>query len=501
MDRNHRLPWLISVTGLLLAGCVHPISPRLPSSSSPLDSLASPESIPEAIRQPARPQWSPLTIATPQPFIGSSPLKRADTVSDDPLLTRAQELLWYAQHQAEQGHHREAMTLLTRARAFLLTDGAASTPEAGRRRQAILEIVEALSEELAAILAMTAFPSEEEVSLIKPEDVEVLEQAIPAPPAPVEREITYDVPIEMNPRVEAYIEHLTTKRRDEITAALERSGRYLPMMRQIFAEKGLPLDLVNLAYIESSFKLYAYSRARASGIWQFIKSTARKYGLKANWWVDERRDPVKATAAAADYLSNLYSLFQSWPLAIAAYNSGEGKVLRAIRRQKTKNFWKLKLPRETRFYVPAFMAMTIITKDPEKYGFAPPLEQPWEVDQVPLPQSMDLRLLAKAAGVSTKELKELNPELRRLATPPEKGYLLNLPTGTEATFLDALAELPQTRRFVWRQHRIRRGETLSTIARRYRTTVATLMQMNRLDDPHRIRAGTWITVPVRVSPQ
>ncbi|MFQ5933897.1 MAG: transglycosylase SLT domain-containing protein, partial [Dehalococcoidia bacterium] len=356
--------------------------------------------------------------------------------------------------------------------------------------------VKAFSDELAAIQIMTEIPFDGEGSLITPEDLSALEQAIPEISPPVKPEISYDVPIELNRRVERFVDLFSTKKRDEIAKALERSGRYLPLMREIFAEKGLPLDLVNLAYIESSFKLYAYSRARAVGLWQFIRGTGRKYGLTTNWWVDERRDPVKASAAAADYLSDLYAMFQSWPLAIAAYNSGEGKVKRAIRRQRTTNFWKLKLPRETRYFVPAFMAMTIISKDPEEYGFEPPVEQPWQVDQVALPQPTDLRLLAKAAGVSTKELKELNPELRRLVTPPQEGYLLNLPPGSKATFLEALEQLPQVRRVVWRQHRIRRGEALSTIARRYRTTITVLMEMNHLKNPHRIRAGIRITVPV-----
>lgn len=435
-------------------------------------------------------------MATSSPLLPSPPLEAQESPSDDPPLTEARELLQQARHEEERGRDAAATTLLTRARALLLSDGAALTPEARRRREDVLNEMEALSDELAAIRAMSAIPSEGEALLVSPEDVSGIELAIPAVPPPWKPETTYDIPMEINAEVHAYVELLTTTKRDQIAAALERSGRYLPLMRQIFAEKGLPQDLINLAYIESSFKLYAYSRARAVGIWQFIRGTARKYGLTRNWWVDERRDPAKATRAAAEYLSDLYSIFGSWPLAIAAYNAGEGKVLRAMKRQKTTDFWRLKLPRETKFYVPAFMAMTIIAKDPEGYGFIPPVERPWQVDQVTLPQPTDLRLLAKAARVSTEELRNLNPELRRLVTPPQKGYLLNLPPGSKATFLEALARLPKARRVAWRRHRIRRGETLSTIAQRYRTTVPVLMEMNRLRSPHRIRAGTRISVPV-----
>ena len=478
--------WSVSVSIiLLLTGCSGPSALRSRS-----DSLWKNDST----TQPLYSQRPPLVLAIPRP--PASSITERETLFDDPLLAQAQELFRQAKRRAEDGQDPEAMTLLIRARALLLSDGVFLTEEATRRRAQTVEEIEAFSEELAAIQAMTEIPSEGEASLVTPEDVKALEEAIFDISPPATSETIYDVPIELNRKVEGYIELFTTKRRDEIAKALKRSGQYLPLMREIFAEKGLPLDLVNLAYIESSFKLYAYSRARAVGLWQFIRGTARKYGLSANWWVDERRDPIKATAAAADYLSDLYEIFQSWPLAIAAYNSGEGKVQRAIRRQKTTNFWKLKLPRETRYYVPAFMAMTIIAKNPAQYGFEPPLEQPWEVDQVALPQPTDLRLLAKAADVSVNELRELNPELRRLVTPPMEGYLLNLPPGTKATFLEALEQLPQERRVVWRQHRIRRGQTLSTIARRYRTTVAVLMEMNQLKSPHRIRAGTRITVPV-----
>ena len=476
MRPNHWLPWSVVLSIILLVGCTGPHSHR---STSPRTNLP----YPLWDSQPLYSHMPPLALAIPR--------------LPAPSITASLDLLRQAKYQLEMGRDREATMLLNRAREILLSDEASFAPEVTRLQAAILKEIDALSEELAAIQAMTEIPSGEEGSLVTPEDVTVLERVMPdtSPPA-VEPEISYDVPIELNRTVEAYIELFTTRKRDEIAKAMERAGRYLPLMREIFAEKGLPLDLVNLAYIESSFKLYAYSRAHAAGLWQFITGTGRKYGLKINWWVDERRDPVKATTAAADYLSDLYGIFESWPLAIAAYNSGEGRVLRAIQRQNTTNFWKLKLPRETRHFVPAFMAMTIIAKDPEKYGFAPLKEQPWTVDQVALPQPTDLRLLAQAAGVSTEELKELNPELRRLVTPPQENYRLNLPPESQHAFLEALEELPRVRQVVWRQHRVRRGEALSMIARRYRTTVQVLMEMNHLKNPHRIGAGTSITVPV-----
>ncbi|HET7854793.1 MAG TPA: LysM peptidoglycan-binding domain-containing protein [Candidatus Methylomirabilis sp.] len=416
------------------------------------------------------------------------PIDGKDGQSGDPLLTEAQELVQQAKRQWEEGKGDEAITLLTRARALLSGDGAPSP-----HREQLLEDVEALLDELAGIRAMHATPSEGEASLVSPEDEAALEKAFPPTEKP---ELPSDIPLEMRRDVQAYIELFTTTKRDLIAEALERSGRYLPLMRQIFAEKALPEDLVNLAYIESAFKLYAYSRARAVGLWQFIKGTGRKYGLRIDWWVDERRDPVKATAAAASYLSDLYGMFESWPLAIAAYNAGEGKVLRAIKRQRTTDFWKLHLPRETKYYVPAFMAMTLIAKNPEAYGFQRPREESWQLDQVALSQQMDLRLLAKAVGVSMEELRDQNPELNRLVTPPQEGYLLNLPPGSKAIVLDALDRLLQARSPEWRHHRVRSGEALSAIAQRYSTTVAVLMEMNGLQNPNQIRAGANLTVPV-----
>lgn len=404
-----------------------------------------------------------------------------------------QELVQQAKRQWEEGKAHEAITLLTRARALLSSDGAPATPDARPRREQLLEDLEALLDELAGIRAMHVTPSEGEASLVSPEDVTALEKAVPPAEKP---ELPSDIPLEIRHEVRAYIELFTTKKRELTGEALERSGRYLPLMRKIFADKALPEDLVNLAYIESAFKLYAYSRARAVGIWQFIKGTGRKYGLKIDWWVDERRDPVKATAAAANYLADLYAMFESWPLAIAAYNAGEGKVLRAIKRQGTTDFWKLHLPRETKYYVPAFMAMTLIAKNPEAYGFQRPSEESWQLDQVALSQQTDLRLLAKAVGLSTEELRDRNPELNRLVTPPQEGYLLNLPPGSKAVFLDALDRLVQARGPSWRQHLVRPGESLSTIAQRYGTTVAVLMDMNHLENPHHIRAGTPLNVPV-----
>jgi membrane-bound lytic murein transglycosylase D len=336
--------------------------------------------------------------------------------------------------------------------------------------------------------------------LVQPEDTKVLEEAgvEPKPPEGTpEVADVFDVPIELNEKVRAYLALFTGQRRDRIQEAFDRAGRYLPMMRAIFQEHGLPRDLVNVAYIESAFKVQAYSRARAVGIWQFIAGTGRKYGLRIDWWLDERRDPEKATRAAAAYLRDLYGIFGDWTLAVAAYNAGEGKVGGAIRRQKTTDFWRLRLPQETRLHVPAFMAMTILAKNPARYGFVPPAEEPVSTEVLSLPEPLDLRIVAQAAGVPVENLQALNPELNHLVTPPHgPDYPLRVPAGAADEFSQKFSEIKKTRRVSWQRHVIRTGETLSQIARRYDTSIQVLLDLNRLPSRHLLRVGRSLVVPL-----
>jgi len=271
--------------------------------------------------------------------------------------------------------------------------------------------------------------------------------------APSESEITslsdldlsdFDVPIELNEHVKAHILHYQTQKKRVMIRALERSGRYLPMMRQIFRDQGLPQDLVNLAYVESAFNYRAYSKAKASGLWQFIKATGNRYGMRVSHWLDERRDPEKATRGAAAYLKELYEMFHSWPLALAAYNAGEQRVQRAIDTQGTTDFWSLRLPKETQLFVPAFMAVTIIAKDPARYGFTAPVEMPWEVERATVPGAIELRSVARVVGVSPELLRDLNPALTRGITPAHASdYEIVLPPSTKEILLANLDQLPR----------------------------------------------------------
>jgi membrane-bound lytic murein transglycosylase D len=307
----------------------------------------------------------------------------------------------------------------------------------------------------------------------------------------------YDVPIEWNERVENAIIYFQTVARDAFETYMRRSGKYVDLMQSILKEKQLPLDLVWLCLVESGFNPKAYSWARAMGPWQFIASTGRKYGLKRNWWYDERRDFVKSTYAACDYLSFLYNKFGCWSLALAAYNSGEGRVERSIRKNHNDNFWDLKLPRQTEKYVPLYMAATIIAKDPERYGFNVEYEDPVQFDILRIDEPVDLKKVAKVVGTSLKTMKELNPELLRGVTPPNyPGYELRIPVGTNGLLAEHLEKnRSQFAGGLFIEHKVRKGETLSYLAKKYGVPLSVIMETNALTQKHLLRIGQRLMIP------
>jgi membrane-bound lytic murein transglycosylase D len=292
-----------------------------------------------------------------------------------------------------------------------------------------------------------------------------------------------EFPIVLNPRVKLALKYLQTHRSAVIAQAFWRARRYAGMMRTIFREHGLPEELVNLAFVESDVNPRATSPAMAAGIWQFVPSTARSYGMRTTAALDERRDPEKSTRAAAEHLKSLYVRFRAWPLALAAYNAGGATVQRAIDRQRTRDFWKLRLPNETRRFVPKFMAMTIISRDPTGYGFSPPREEPHDTEVLHVHQPTAIRDIAEAAGTTVKHLRELNPELVGPTTPSDRPrYALRIP-----------------RRLTWVSHRVQDGETLATIARRYRVSPQMLREANKLDQRDDPKTGRVILVPSKAS--
>jgi len=276
-------------------------------------------------------------------------------------------------------------------------------------------------------------------------------------------------------------------------------------MKQILREEGLPEDLVYLALIESGFNPYAYSSAKAMGIWQFIPATGRRYGLVINWWIDERRDLDKSPRAAAHYLKNLYGLFDDWYLAAAAYNAGEGKLKRAIRKYDSTCFWDLSkyryLRRETKNYVPKFLAALTVAKDPGRYGFADvQYDAPLLYETATVPDATDLAVIAKGCGKSLSLLNKLNPQLLRGCTPPDyPNYEVKVPLGTKELFLAYYSQLDPAKRLTFRRHRIRKNETLSHIAQQYGISVNSIMAMNRLSSRHSIREGKSLIIPLPAS--
>jgi len=312
----------------------------------------------------------------------------------------------------------------------------------------------------------------------------------------------FDIPIVINAKVEHFIQYFQTTARKVFANWLARSERYIPSMKSLLKENGLPEDLVYLALIESGFNPRAYSRSKASGPWQFIYLTGKKYGLRSNWWIDERRDPEKSTIAAAKYLKDLHDMFACWYLAAAGYNAGEKKIAAAMKRYGTEDFWELTkyryLKRETKDYVPQIIAAALIAKEPEKYGFVGiEYQEPLRYEKVRAPEVTDLRLIAKACEVDLDDIKDLNPELSRWCTPPNfPGYEIKIPFGKKELFLRNFETLSPGEKFQFRTHSVKRGETLAGIARLYGVDLQPILELNRLSKKSRLSRGMDLLIPL-----
>ena len=316
----------------------------------------------------------------------------------------------------------------------------------------------------------------------------------------VDTEVRGSIPRVLNRRVTQQINlFLKDRSLNILKAAYQRSGRYTPMIRDELASRGMPPELQWLPIVESGFKPRAFSWAAAAGMWQFIFDTGKRYGLQRSGWVDDRYDPIKATPAALAYLGDLYTMFDDWFLAMAAYNCGENRVLREINRTGNRDYWKMRLPRETRNYVPKFLAVLHIIENPEKYGIdLPDTHDPYLFEEVRIDKSVALKHVADLLAMPQDDLKTLNTDLRFGVTPPT-GFSLRVPLGAGSTLLGSLDELPvsdfkpppDTRRY-----RVRRGDTLGHISRRFGTSVSRLRRMNRIRGSL-IRVGQILRVPGR----
>ena len=317
-----------------------------------------------------------------------------------------------------------------------------------------------------------------------------------------------DVLIEQRPEVEVWIQYFTGRGRDNMKLYLERSTRYMQLMRSVLKESGLPDKLVYVAMIESGFSSRARSRAHAVGYWQFIEPTGRRYGLKVNHFIDERRDPLLSTQAAGEYLKDLYSLFGSWYLAMASYNAGEYRVNRAMMKYYTRDFWRLRknksIPRETREYVPKFMAAYLIAQNPKKYGFRDlNYQKPIQFESVAVHQPVSLKKLAKNLSLKYEDLRLLNPKYVTEYVPMEKkgATVIRLPMGfsekmTKTVVTASLMSRPKySKTYVY--YKVRWGDNLFKLARRNRTTVNTIARMNGFSSRKMLRAGQVIKLPRR----
>jgi membrane-bound lytic murein transglycosylase D len=310
----------------------------------------------------------------------------------------------------------------------------------------------------------------------------------------------FEIPLETNEAVERWIEYFSVKAHDRFATYLSRAGRYEDMIRSRLREAELPEDLLYLAMIESGMNPNAYSRAHAAGMWQFIRGTGRRYGLKVDYWIDERRDPYKATDAAIAHLADLYDEFGSWYLAAAAYNAGAGRVNRGIRRTGSTDFWDLAdarvLRSETRNYVPKLIAAAIIAKNPAEYGFDDVVPQkPLEFETVEVPDATSFDVLAKAAGIGENEIRALNPQYARRVTPPNQVAEVRVPPGRSEQFAANYAQVSPSERVTWLEHRVQRGETLGHIAGRYGTSVSAIRAANNYVNPKRLQIGQRLIIP------
>ncbi|MEW6584932.1 MAG: transglycosylase SLT domain-containing protein [Nitrospirota bacterium] len=304
--------------------------------------------------------------------------------------------------------------------------------------------------------------------------------------------------------LEAIRKHITLfseKIRERFSVYLSRSGKYLDMMKGILKEQDVPEEIVFLPLIESGFSPNAYSTARAAGYWQFIATTAKRYGLEISWWRDERRDPVKSTIAAANYLKDLYQMFGSWNLAMAAYNAGEGKILRALNKSNADDYWSLlntkHIKNETKNYVPKFIAASTIAANPEMYGFdnlefLPPLNY----DRVTVTSPVDLEVVAECAETTPDMIRELNPELRRWCTPPDvQEYALRIPEGKKEVFLENLARVPAEEQFSVDKYTVKKGDTFKNISRKTGVPVQVILDLNDMEKIMPLKTGTEIYLP------
>ena len=486
--------------GLCLAGCEDAAKKPAQAHVAALD----PAKAKASAQQPA--PTMPQVGALPLPNLAGQPiilLRQPAPSGIDYLITRVQEKFASGEANYKAGHLEAARRDFDDAEDWMLESGydPNSDPRLAELFRQVTETV--FNYELQAFRAGDGFS--ETPAVPAPID-EVAEMTFPVDPKLKERaesvakSTSHDLPLTVNDTVVSYLNFFQTPRgRAIVENGLRRSGRYQEMISRVLREEGVPQDLIYLAQAESAFQPLALSRAGARGIWQFVQWRGNEYGLKRSWWVDERMDPEKATRAAAQHLRDLYGLFGDWYLAIAAYNCGPGNVQKGVERTGYADFWELYkrnvLPRETKNYVPIILALTLIAKDAPHYGIVVDPDEPLETDVVKPGKAIDLRLVAETIDVDVATLKALNPSLLRMTTPDDPEFALHLPKGTSEKFSAEIADIPADKWVSWRRHRVEPGETLTSIAKKYRVTPVAIAQANDLERSEKLEPGEKLIIP------
>jgi membrane-bound lytic murein transglycosylase D len=444
-------------------------------------------------------------VNEPQPAAPEPPPDPAET-----LIALSDRHFRAGQKELELGHVGAAKLEFDQAITVLM-----ESPYGGRTEPRIREhfdrLVDRISAyEIKALAAGDGF-TEKRYEPASIDELLALSATFTQPPATPEladtvaadlETVAYDVPIPFNQKVLSYIELFQGRLHDFIQEGLTRGSKYLPMIQSVFRAEGLPLDLAYIPLIESAFKTNALSRAKAKGVWQFMRGTGIENGLRHDWYIDERSDPEKATIAAAKYLAVLSKMFEGdWHLALASYNGGPGRVQRAMKRGRLSDFWRLSakanlLPRETREYVPMILAAVVIARNPAQYGFAFEPEPLPSYQLVTLPGPVDLRRIAEWINTPIDEIQALNPELRRWTTPvKDKSYALKVPVGAADIISARLVEAAETDLASLKWYTVRKGETLATIARNLRVSRTDLAEANYLKATARVATGQKLMVP------
>lgn len=454
----------------------------------------------------------PAPVVVPAAPVAAVPAPAAQPAPADPatvLIAESQRHFDTGLREMEVGHLDQARAEFNRAVDVLLESplGARAEPRVREHFDRLVDRISAF--EITALSEGDGFsekPSEpasiDELLALsmfdKPAPTQALTQAVESDLAST----AHDIPIPSNSKVLSYVELFQGRLRPFIEEGLERGAKYLPMIQSVFRAEGLPLDLAYVPLIESAFKPNALSRAKAKGVWQFMRGTAIENGLRHDWYVDERSNPEKATRAAAKYLKTLNGMFDGdWHLALASYNGGPGRVQRAMQRAGIDDFWKLSastryLPRETREYVPMILAAIVIARNPAQYGFDIDPHESVAFETVSLNNPVDLRRVAEWTGTSIDTIQLLNPELRRWTTPVRSdGYELKVPEGTAAALEDRLKTSEPGERTAFNWHTVRPGESLTTIARKLRVSKTDLAEANYLSTKARVRAGQKLMIP------